>query len=170
MDKQFIEMFGKGEPILKSEVPVIYRSELEVLVASGELCEYSKGIYYVPYTTSLGTAGEISAEKLIEKLYVRCKGLSGGYEVGLTLANKYGFTTQCPAVTEVCSNRASEDCEVLVAGRRVIVYKPAVYVTNQNVDALQWNALLEAADKYSELSSGETATRLKKLKVHFITK
>ena len=29
MNKQFIEMFGKGEPILKSEVPVIYRSKLD---------------------------------------------------------------------------------------------------------------------------------------------
>lgn len=29
MDKQFIERFGKEEPILKSEVPVIYQSKLD---------------------------------------------------------------------------------------------------------------------------------------------
>lgn len=52
-------------------MPVIYRSKLDELVASGELFKYSKGIYYVPYTTILGTVGKISAEKLIEKLYVR---------------------------------------------------------------------------------------------------
>lgn len=66
------------------------RQELKKLTDNGELVKLYNGVYYKKYKTILGTEGKISINKYIDKLYLNC---INGFYTGLTLANKYGFTS-----------------------------------------------------------------------------
>ena len=54
-------------------------------------------IYFIPYTTILGTKGKVSIDKLIEKKFLSVDDSIYGFYCGLSLANILGFTTQNPA-------------------------------------------------------------------------
>ena len=161
-----IEKYDKDEPIFISELPGnskdYIRQEMKRLVDEGKIERLYNGVYYLAYTTILGTKGRISIDKFIEKKYIAYQGAVTGYITGIQLANMYGFTTQNPAFIEVCSNEATtKQRKIDIDGRKVIIYKPMAEINAENKSALQFLDLMSSIDKYSELSGAEFEKKLK---------
>lgn len=158
-----IENYEEGEPIFLSELPGnsrdYVRQEMKKLVDEGKLERLYNGVYYLSYTTILGTKGKISIDKYVDKKYLNNK--SNGYITGLQLANLYGFTTQNPSCIEVCSNEATTKQRKLnIDGRDLIVYKPVVKINDENASTLQFLDLMTTIDKYSEVTGDEFKNKL----------
>ena len=152
-----IANYDKDEPIFLSELPGnskdYVRQEMKQLVDDGKVVRLYNGVYYLAYTTILGTKGKISVDKFLEKKYIAPSGVVSGYITGIQLANMYGFTTQNPACIEVCSNEATtKQRKVDIDGRKIIVYKPVTEITEENRATLQFLDLMSSIDKYSELT------------------
>lgn len=152
-----ITNYDKDEPIFLSELPGnskdYVRQEMKKLVDDGRIERLYNGVYFLTYTTILGTKGRVSVDKFLEKKYITPGGKTSGYITGMQLANMYGFTTQNPACVEVCSNEATtKQRKIDIDGRKIIVYKPVTEVTEENRTTLQFLDLMSSIDKYSELT------------------
>lgn len=158
-----LENYEDGEPIFLSELPGnsrdYVRQEMKKLVDEGKLERLYNGVYYLSYTTVLGTKGKISIDKYVDKKYLNNK--SNGYITGLQLANLYGFTTQNPSCIEVCSNEATtKQRKNKIDGRDLIVYKPVTKINDENASTLQFLDLMTTIDKYSEVTGDEFKNKL----------
>ena len=161
-----LENFDKDEPIFLSELPGnsrdYVRQEMKKLVDEGKLERLFNGVYYLSYTTILGTKGKISIDKYVDKKFLNADGRVSGYITGIQLANMYGFTTQNPAYIEVCSNEATtKQRKQSIDGRKLIIYKPMTEITEENQVALQFLDLMTTIDRYSELSGDVLKMKLK---------
>ncbi len=161
-----LKNYEKDEPIFLSELPGnsrdYVRQEMKKLVDDGKLERLFNGVYYLSYTTILGTKGKISVEKYVDKKFINYSGGVSGYITGIQLANMYGFTTQTPACIEVCSNEATtKQRKLCIDGRNLIIYKPITEITKENQTALQFLDLMTTIDKYSELSDSLLRMKLK---------
>ena len=162
-----INNFKNGEPIFLGELPGeskdYLRQQMKKLVDEGKLERLYNGVYYLSYTTILGTKGRISVEKYIKKKYLTVDGKTAGYITGLQLANMYGFTTQNPSCYEICSNEATtKQRKQEIDGNTIVVYKPITDVTDMNKSALQFLDLMSVIDRYSEISGSELTAKLRK--------
>lgn len=161
-----LKNYEKDEPILLSELPGdsrdYVRQEMKKLVDDGKLERLFNGVYYLSYTTILGTKGKMSIDKYVDKKFIKSNGRVTGYITGIQLANMYGFTTQTPACIEVCSNEATtKQRKLCIDGRNLIVYKPITEITKENQTALQFLDLMTTIDKYSEISGNLLKMKLK---------
>ena len=162
-----IENYTDGEPIFLEELPCnskdYLRQEMKKLVDEGRLERLYNGLYYLPYTTILGTKGKISIEKYLDKKYLNVGGRVSGYITGLQLANQYGFTTQNPSCYEICSNEATtKQRKQDLDGNSIIVYKPVDTIDEKNRTSLQFLDLMTNIDKYSEIKGNELYKKLMK--------
>jgi len=160
-----LDNYEKSEPIFLSEIngysKDYVRQEMKRLTDEGKIERLYNGVYYIPYTSILGTEGKVSIKKFIEKRYLSNDDNVYGYYTGITLANMLGFTTQNPACYEICSNAATTKQRKLnVDGVNMIVYKPLINVTKDNYKELQFLDLMMNIDKYSELNSRELIKKL----------
>lgn len=161
-----LKNYKKDEPIFLSELPGdsrdYVRQEMKKLVDDGKLERLFNGVYYLSYTTILGTKGKMSIDKYVDKKFIKSNGRVTGYITGIQLANMYGFTTQTPACIEVCSNEATtKQRKLCIDGRNLIVYKPITEITKENQTALQFLDLMTTIDKYSEISGNLLRMKLK---------
>ena len=161
-----LENYEKDDPIFLAELPGnsrdYVRQEMKKLVDDGKLERLFNGVYYLSYTTILGTKGKMSIDKYVDKKFINFNGRVSGYITGLQLANMYGFTTQNPACIEVCSNEATtKQRKLCIDGRNLIIYKPVAEITEENQAALQFLDLMTTIDKYSELSGDLLKNKLK---------
>lgn len=161
-----LKNYEKDEPIFLSEIPGdsrdYVRQEMKKLVDDGKLERLFNGVYYLSYTTILGTKGKMSIDKYVDKKFIKSNGRVTGYITGIQLANMYGFTTQTPACIEVCSNEATtKQRKLCIDGRNLIVYKPITEITKENQTALQFLDLMTTIDKYSEISGNLLRMKLK---------
>ena len=161
-----LKNYEKDEPIFLSELPGdsrdYIRQEMKKLVDDGKLERLFNGVYYLSYTTILGTKGKMSIDKYVDKKFIKSNGRITGYITGIQLANMYGFTTQAPACIEVCSNEATtKQRKLCIDGRNLIVYKPITEITKENQTALQFLDLMTTIDKYSEISGDLLRMKLK---------
>ena len=161
-----LKNYEKDEPIFLSELPGdsrdYVRQEMKKLVDDGKLERLFNGVYYLSYTTILGTKGKMSIDKYVDKKFIKSNGRVIGYITGIQLANMYGFTTQTPACIEVCSNEATtKQRKLCIDGRNLIVYKPIAEITKENQAALQFLDLMTTIDKYSEISGNLLRMKLK---------
>ena len=161
-----LKNYEKDEPIFLSELPGdsrdYVRQEMKKLVDDGKLERLFNGVYYLSYTTILGTKGKMSIDKYVGKKFIKSNGRVTGYITGIQLANMYGFTTQTPACIEVCSNEATtKQRKLCIDGRNLIVYKPITEITKENQTALQFLDLMTTIDKYSEISGNLLRMKLK---------
>ena len=161
-----LKNYEKDEPIFLSELPGdsrdYVRQEKKKLVDDGKLERLFNGVYYLSYTTILGTKGKMSIDKYVDKKFIKSNGRVTGYITGIQLANMYGFTTQTPACIEVCSNEATtKQRKLCIDGRNLIVYKPITEITKENQTALQFLDLMTTIDKYSEISGNLLRMKLK---------
>lgn len=161
-----LKNYEQDEPIFLSELPGdsrdYVRQEMKKLVDDGKLERLFNGVYYLSYTTILGTKGKMSIDKYVDKKFIKSNGRVTGYITGIQLANMYGFTTQTPACIEVCSNEATtKQRKLCIDGRNLIVYKPITEITKENQTALQFLDLMTTIDKYSEISGNLLRMKLK---------
>jgi len=161
-----LKNYEKDEPIFLSELPGdsrdYVRQEMKKLVDDGKLERLFNGVYYLSYTTILGTKGKMSIDKYVDKKFIKSNGRVTGYITGIQLANMYGFTTQTPACIEVCSNEATtKQRKLCIDGRNLMVYKPITEITKENQTALQFLDLMTTIDKYSEISGNLLKMKLK---------
>lgn len=161
-----LKNYEKDEPIFLSELPGdsrdYVRQEMKKLVDDGKLERLFNGVYYLSYTTILGTKGKMSIDKYVDKKFIKSNGRVTGYITGIQLANMYGFTTQTPACIEVCSNEATtKQRKLCIDDRNLIVYKPITEITKENQTALQFLDLMTTIDKYSEISGNLLRMKLK---------
>lgn len=161
-----LKNYEKDEPIFLPELPGdsrdYVRQEMKKLVDDGKLERLFNGVYYLSYTTILGTKGKMSIDKYVDKKFIKSNGRVTGYITGIQLANMYGFTTQTPACIEVCSNEATtKQRKLCIDGRNLIVYKPITEITKENQTALQFLDLMTTIDKYSEISGNLLRMKLK---------
>ncbi len=157
-----LKNFKKGEPIFLNEIPGssmdVVRQEMKRLTDDGRLERLYNGVYYIPYKTILGTDGKVSIDQFIEKKYLSV----GGFLTGLSLVNKYGFTSQNPSVYEICSNEATTKQRKLdIDGNNLIIYKPLSIITKENIRELEFLSLMSIIDKYSEISGDEYKNKLR---------
>ena len=161
-----IANYDKDEPIFLAELPgqseESIRQEMKRLTDEGKVEKLYNDVYHLSYTTILGTKGKVSVEKFVRKRFLEVNGKTIGYITGLQLANMYGFTTQNPSCYEVCSNEASDkEEEIYIDGRKIIVYKPIVKLSEENRSALQFLDLMSTIDRYSEVGSSEFTDKVK---------
>lgn len=161
-----IANYQKDEPIFLAELPGrsrgAVRQEMKKLTDEGKIERLYNGVYYLSYTTILGTKGKVSVDKFIRKRFLEANGEISGYITGIQLANMYGFTTQNPSCYEVCSNEASTKQRRLeIDGRQIIVYKSVTEVSKENKGALQFLDLMSTIDKYSAVKGDEFSGKIK---------
>lgn len=163
--KYILDNFQKDEPIFLSELPGkskdAIRQEMKKLTDEGKIERLYNGVYYISYKTILGTKGKMSFDKFLDKKYLNSNGNISGYITGIQLANLYGFTTQNPSIYEICSNEATTKQRKLeIDGRQLVVYKPVVNITKENIGSLQFLDLMTNIDKYSEIDGDEYKLKL----------
>ena len=161
-----LDNYQKDEPIFLNELPgkskESIRQEMKKLTDEGKIERLYNGVYYLSYKTILGTKGKMSFDKFLDKKYLNSNGNISGYITGIQLANLYGFTTQNPSCYEVCSNEATTKQRKLdIDGRQVVVYKPVVNITKENIGSLQFLDLMSTIDKYSEIDGEEYTRKLR---------
>ena len=170
------ENYSKGDPIFLSDISGYskdyIRQEMKRLTDEGKLERLYNGVYFLPYTTILGTKGKISIDKYIDVKYLENNKTTIGYYTGLKLANMFGFTSQNPAVIEICTNVATtSQRKKEIDGYQIIEYKPVTEINNDNVSALRFLDLISNIDQYSEIQGDEYKNKLKefvkKTKVDF---
>ena len=147
-----LKNYEKDEPIFLSELPGdsrdYVRQEMKKLVDNGKMERLFNGVYYLAYTTILGTKGKMSVDKYVEKKFIHSNGSVSGYITGIQLANMYGFTT-------------TKQRKLCIDGRNLIIYKPVTEITKENQVVLQFLDLMTTVDKYSELSGDLLKMKLK---------
>lgn len=166
--RYLIENFEKGEPIFLSDIPTYskyyVRQEMKRLTDDGKIERVSNGVYYVPYKTILGLDGMVSIDLFLKKKYLEYEGKISGFYCGLQLANMFGITSQNSSVYEIISNNSSTNQrKIEFAGWEIIVYKPVVCITEENVNELQFLDLMLNIDRYSELNEEELKNKIKKI-------
>lgn len=133
------------------------------LTDEGKVERVYNGVYFIPYTTILGTKGKMSINYFVEKKFLNANGEKNGFYTGLQLANLLGFTTQNPSCYEISTNVATtKQRKIIVDGMNYIIYKPVVEINSNNYKELQFLDLMLNIDKYSELSLTELKRKLNK--------
>lgn len=160
-----IRNYETSEPIFLSDIsgysPDYIRQEMKRLTDEGKINRLYNGVYYIPYKTILGTNGNISIDKFIEKKYTNIDGNVSGYYTGLYLANLLGITSQNPSCLEVCSNAATtKQRKINVLGFNILIYKPTMEITSNNIKELQFLDLMLNIDKYSEVDINEQRKKI----------
>lgn len=167
-----LENYKNGEPIFLSELSGYskdyIRQEMKRLTDEGKIERLYNGVYFVPYTSILGSKGKVSIKRIIEKKFLGSNGNVSGYYTGLTLMNLLGFTTQNPAFYEICTNNAStKQRKLIIDSVNMIIYEPVVQITNENYKELQFLDLMTSIDKYCELKTEEMIIKLKEVVKNF---
>ena len=173
-----MENYGENTPIFVSELDIeglnesTLRVQIKKMTDAGMLKRFDTGIYFIPKKTIFKSGSTISAMQVIEKKYLKNKDKVCGYLSGYMLVNMVGLTTQVPVVYEVVSNNATTDYrKIMINKTRVIVRRPKVPVTNENVKILQFLDLIKDVDIYSEEEGNSLKKRMleimKKLDITF---
>ena len=152
--------FELNEPIFTNEIfeamqdysrPRIYQ-----LIADaekrGELVRYDNGIYYIPKKTEFGLSVP-TVNSVVNKKYIRDKGdtfgIYGRYVIDLNFLVSY----QVPNVIEVITNNESRKLrEIEIRGRKVVLRKSRLPITNENEGAYTLMELFNNIDmrQYNE--------------------
>lgn len=173
-----MENYGENTPIFVSELDIeglnesTLRVQIKKMTDAGRLKRFDTGIYFIPKKTIFKSGSTISAMQVIEKKYLKNEDKVCGYLSGYMLVNMVGLTTQVPVVYEVVSNNATTDYrKIMINKTRVIVRRPKVPVTNENVRILQFLDLIKDVDVYSEEEGNSLKKRtleiMKKLDITF---
>ena len=158
--------YKSNEPIFVSDVdlPVSdtnLRRMFKDLCDSGKVVRFDKGIYYIPKQSRLKGGVPLGTDTVVRAKYIIRKGKIEGYYSGYTFANQLGITTQVPYVTEVVSNNASSRFRELdLKGRRVVLRKPRITITEENFRVLQLLDLLSNVTQYADEDIEDVESRI----------
>ncbi|WP_411344937.1 DUF6088 family protein [Paenibacillus sp. WLX1005] len=172
LKEQLLDRYGYNEPIIINQMRNEYfglkkdslRRNLNRLVQKGEVERFSEGVYYFPkWNKLLNRKSLISEQAVIEKKYIRNDTDVYGYVSGLAFANQLKLTTQVPALLEIVTeHNASKKRMVTLKNYTLILRKPKVPVTSQNVKWLQVLDLLSGSSAYIETDLTYTREQIKR--------
>lgn len=151
-----IKSYQPNEPIFLCDIdlPVSngnLRKMMKDLCDAGKIKRFDIGIYYLPKQSRLKGGVPLSVDTVAKYKYVCRNGNIEGYYSGYTFANMLGITTQVPYTIEIVSNNASAKVrEIDLQGRRIILRKSRVPITNENYQILQFLDFLKDASVYSD--------------------
>lgn len=151
-----IKSYQPNEPIFLCDIdlPVSngnLRKMMKDLCDIGKIKRFDIGIYYLPKKSRLKGGVPLSVDTVAKYKYVCRNGNIEGYYSGYTFANMLGVTTQVPYTIEIVSNNASAKVrEIDLQGRRIILRKSRVPITNENYQILQFLDFLKDASVYSD--------------------
>lgn len=159
--------YKDNEPILMSEIKIDgisdanLRQQLKKLTDAGILRRYDTGVYYFPKITIFRCETQPSRDAVIKAKYLRDGDKLCGYVSGIAFANQLGLTTQVPAVTEVFTNKATNEYRETTVGKvAVIVRRPKTEINKDNYKALQLMDVLKDINDMAELPMEETGKRI----------
>ena len=167
------EFYVPGEPIFLSDIDlpisnVALRLQLKKLCDSGKICRFDLGIYYLPVQSLLKGSIGLSSAVVAESKYIRRKGRVLGYYSGFTFANQIGLTLQVPCVLEISTNNASANFRKIdIQGLQVVLRKPRISVTAENVRVLQ---LLDLVSDYARYADDPEDQSLKNCLIAYVKK
>lgn len=163
-----IKSYQPNEPIFLCDIdlPVSngnLRKMMKDLCDIGKIKRFDIGIYYLPKQSRLKGGVPLSVDTVAKYKYVCRNGNIEGYYSGYTFANMLGVTTQIPYTIEIVSNNASAKVrEIDLQGRRIILRKSRVPITNENYQILQFLDFLKDANKYSDNENDIFENRIRK--------
>lgn len=163
-----IKSYQPNEPIFLCDIdlPVSngnLRKMMKDLCDVGKIKRFDIGIYYLPKQSRLKGGVPLSVDTVAKYKYVCRNGNIEGYYSGYTFANMLGVTTQVPYTIEIVSNNASAKVrEIDLQGRRIILRKSRVPITNENYQILQFLDFLKDANKYSDNENDIFENRIRK--------
>lgn len=162
-----VKTYGENEPILVSEIKIeglsdnTLRQQIKKLVDAGKLKRFDTGVYFIPKKSIFKSGSTISAAQVIEKKYLKDKDGICGYLSGYLFVNMMRLTTQVPTVYEVVSNKASNEYRKITVGNtQVVLRKPRIEITDENVKTLQFLDLIKDVDLYAELEGEDLKKRI----------
>lgn len=135
--------FDIDEPIFTNEILEIMqdysRSRVYQLIAEaekkGELVHFDNGIYYMPRQTEFGLSVP-TVNCVVNKKYVKYKGETFGIYGRFVIELNFLVSYQVPNVIEVITNNESRKMrEIEIRGRKVILRKSRLPITNENEGA-----------------------------------
>lgn len=151
--------FDSNEPIFTEELlrlfsdysrPQVFRM-IDAAKERGEIVQYAKGVYYIPQKTRLGNS-TITADDVIRKRYLNCKGDVYGVYSGVKLLNAFAVTTQMAGVVEVVTNNESAKYrEIQINNRRYILRRSRCVIDKDNAAAYTVMQLFSEMEKEDKL-------------------
>lgn len=163
-----IKSYQPNEPIFLCDIdlPVSngnLRKMMKDLCDVGKIKRFDIGIYYLPKQSRLKGGVPLSVDTVAKYKYVCRNGNIEGYYSGYTFANMLGVTTQVPYTIEIVSNNASAKVrEIDLQGRRIILRKSRVPITNENYQILQLLDFLKDANEYYDDDNDIFENRIRK--------
>lgn len=163
-----IKSYQPNEPIFLCDIdlPVSngnLRKMMKDLCDVGKIKRFDIGIYYLPKQSRLKGGVPLSVDTVAKYKYVCRNGNIEGYYSGYTFANMLGVTTQVPYTIEIVSNNASAKVrEIDLQGRRIILRKSRVPITNENYQILQFLDFLKDANEYYDDENDIFENRIRK--------
>lgn len=147
VEYEFVTMYPKG-PILLEDIMGLYPNlsrqavykKINCAIKKGKLARYSQGVYYVPANGQFGEIGP-SARQVVKRRWLSNGEEIFGYFARTSLDNQVGMTSQVPAWLEITTNKESaarREVEPFGGWRKIVLYKPRVEVTADNVEALKF--------------------------------
>lgn len=108
---------------------------ISAAIEEKKLVRFDTGIYYLPTNTEFGTS-VITVNEVINKKYIKDKdktfGIYGKFVIDLNFLVSY----QVPNVIEVITNNESRKIrEIQIRGRKVVLRKSRLPITNENEGA-----------------------------------
>jgi len=132
------ERYGYTTPIFEEDLDEREKEKIDELICSGELFEFTEGVYYFPKRLLVGWSLPcpflIASRKFItdgEEVY--------GYVSGLSLLNQIGMSTQMPNGYFITSNKVDKNTEVnwKPLGKAWVTPSPFP-ITKESVNTLQF--------------------------------
>lgn len=117
-----------------------------------QLENFRKGIYYKPKVTVFGRA-PLNQNEIIVKKYITQKNEVIGYETGPSFLQKIGLTTQIPKHRYIATNVVNHKGNRIDKELKIVLRKPKIAVTNDNVKYLQ---IIDAAENKDRASIDAT--------------
>lgn len=159
--------YSPNEPIFLSDIDipevkaVSVRQQLKKLVEDGRVKRFDTGVYYLPMESVFRSGSTLSVDDVIRKKYLQDGDKCCGFVSGVMFANRIGITTQVPAIYEITTNKATTDYrETKLGNIRIIIRKPYVEVSDDNVHVLQFLDLMKEIVDVSEIEGSDLTKRL----------
>ncbi len=133
--------YGKDEPIFYDDIIKLLENYSKAQVCryikkakeDEELVQFSRGVYYIPHTTFLGTKSSITSDNVMIKRYIKNDEDVFGVYSGSSISNYFSITTQVPSTIEIVTNNEATRCrKINILGRDYIVRKSRVKITKDN--------------------------------------
>ena len=154
----FVQMYPEG-PIMVEDIMALYPNltrqavykKIKRALEEGNLKRYCQGVYYVPKEGLIGEYGPLAVE-VVQRKWLSNGDDVFGYYANTSLENQLGMTSQVPACLEITTNKersVKREVEPFGGWRKIILYKPRMEITAENVNALKFLDLITCMGSFN---------------------